>query len=90
VERPLCARWETWLGHPLRRPWLLFRIILVWDTLAGHVTDEMVDWLLDHGMLPLSTPVSGSWFTMTESVQRISVRRALAGQHPNDAAQVID
>jgi hypothetical protein len=90
TERPLYARWETWLGHPLRRPWPPLRIILVWDNLAGHLTDEMVDWLFDHGILPLYTPLSGSWLNMAESVQRIIVRRALSGQHPKDAGQVID
>lgn len=35
-----------------------------------------------HRVLPLYTPLSGSWLNMAESVQRIIVRRALAGQHP--------
>jgi hypothetical protein len=90
AERPVFARWETWLGHPLRRPLPPLRIILVWDNLAGHLTDDLVDWLFDHGILPLYTPLSGSWLNMAESVQRIIVRRALAGQHPKDAQQVID
>src|SRR5438876_9574018 len=50
----------------------------------------MVRWLLQHGILPLYTPLSGSWLNMAESVQRIIVRRALAGQHPQTAQQVID
>ena len=90
AERPLYAQWETWPGHPLHRPWPPLRNILVWDNLAGHLTDEMVDWLFDHGILPLYTPLSGSWLNMAESVQRIIVRRALAGQHPQTALQVID
>lgn len=90
AERPLYAQWETWLGHSLRRPWPPLRIILVWDNLAGHWTEEMADWLLDHGILPLYTPLSGSWLNMAESVQRIIVRRALSGQHPQTAQQVID
>jgi hypothetical protein len=40
--------------------------------------------------MPLYTPVGGSWLNMAESVQRIIVRRALSGQHPTDAQQVID
>lgn len=64
--------------------------MLVWDHLAGQVTDEMVDWLLDHGLLPRSTPLSGSWLHMAEAVQRVIVRRALAGQHPQTAQQIID
>ncbi len=39
-------------------------------------------WLARQGVLPLYTPLSGSWLTMAESVQRIIVRRALAGQEP--------
>lgn len=85
AERPLYARWETWLGQPLRRPWPPLRIIVIWDNLAGHLTDELVDWLFDHGILPLYTPLSGSWLNMAESVQRIIVRRALSGQHPKTA-----
>ena len=47
-------------------------------------------WLLHHGILPLYTPLSGAWLNMAESFQRIIVCRALAGQHPHDAQQVID
>jgi hypothetical protein len=90
TERPLYARWETWLGHPLRRPLPPLRIILVWDNLAGHLSYDLVDWLFDHGILPLYTPLSGSWLNMAESVQRIIVRRALAGQHPKNAQEIID
>ncbi len=49
----------------------------------------MVLWLLEHGVVPLYTPLSGSWLNMAESVQRIIVRRALDGQHPQDAHEVI-
>src|SRR5215211_298604 len=35
-----------------------------------------------HGVMPLYTPLSGSWLNLAESVQRITVRRALDGQHP--------
>jgi hypothetical protein len=45
--------------------------------------------LFEHGILPLYTPLSGSWLNMAESLQRIIVRRALAGQHPPSAAEVI-
>jgi transposase len=89
-ERPLYARWETWLGHPPRGPLPPLRIILIWDNLAGHLTPDLVGWLFDHGVLPLYTPLSGSWLNMAESVQRILVRRALSGQHPETAQQVID
>jgi hypothetical protein len=43
-----------------------------------------------HGVMPLYTPVGGSWLNMAESVQRIIVPRALAGQHPKNAQEIID
>jgi hypothetical protein len=49
----------------------------------------MVRWLLQQGVMPLYTPISGSWLNMAESVQRIIVRRALAGQHPQSAGEII-
>jgi hypothetical protein len=90
AERPPAARWETWLGHPPPRPLPPVRLIVIWDTLAGHRTTAFVDWLLDHGVMPLSTPLSGSWLNMAESVQRIIVPRALAGQHPQNPHEIID
>ena len=89
-ERPPCAQWATWLGHPPRRPKPPLRIVLVLDNLAGHLSYDLVQWLFEHGVMPLYTPVGGSWLNMAESVQRIIVRRALCGQHPKSAQEVID
>ncbi|THF70313.1 hypothetical protein E7T06_07510, partial [Deinococcus sp. Arct2-2] len=41
------------------------------------------------GIMPLYTPVAGSWLNMAESIQRILVRRALSGQCPTSPAQII-
>jgi hypothetical protein len=49
-----------------------------------------VRWLLQHGIWPLYPPLSGSWLTLAESLQRILVRRARAGQHPACASQLIE
>jgi len=49
----------------------------------------MVDWLIGHGIMPLYTPLSGSWLNMAESIQRILKRRALAGQHPTTTDEII-
>ena len=93
--RPALAQWAPWLDRlpplsaPLPDPLPPLRLILVWDNLAGHKTPALVSWLLAHGILPLYTPLSGSWLNMAESVQRIVVPRALAGQHPQSAADVI-
>jgi len=46
-------------------------------------------WLFGNGIMPLYTPLGGSWLNMAESVQRIIVRRALSGQHPQQAQEVI-
>ncbi len=40
--------------------------------------------------LPLYTPLGGSWLNMAESIQRIVVRRALAGQHPQSTQDLKD
>jgi hypothetical protein len=83
------AQWETWLGHLPHLPLPPLRLILVWDNLAGHLSTSMVIWLFAHGVMPLYTPLSGSWLNMAESVQRIIRGRALNGQHPTTAAEII-
>jgi hypothetical protein len=90
AQRPLVAQWETWLGHPPRTPKPPLRIVLVLDNLAGHLSDDLVAWFVAHGVMPLSTAVGGSWLNMAASVQRIIVPRALAGQHPKNAQEIID
>jgi transposase len=70
--------------------WPPLRLILVWDNLAGHYSAEMVVWCHQQGVLPLYTPLGGSWLNMAESVQRILIRRALSGQHPESAQQIMD
>ena len=88
-ERPPLARWATWLGHAPVEPLPPLRVLLVWDNLAGHKPPALVRWLLEHGVLPLYTPLSGSWLNMAESLQRILVGRALAGQHPRTPEELI-
>ncbi len=65
------------------------RLILIWDNLAGHKNAAFVRWLCAQGILPLYTPLSGSWLNMAESLQRIIVHRALAGQHPQSSGEII-
>jgi DDE superfamily endonuclease len=89
VDHPLWVHWAHWLGRAPTDEVPPLRLILVWDNLAGHYTPALIRWLCAHGVLPLYTPLSGSWLNMAESVQRIIVRRALAGQHPQTAAEVI-
>ena len=87
--RPAAARWVTWLEHEPGAALPPLRLILVWDNLAGHLTPDLVVWLFQHGVLPLYTPLSGSWLNMAASVQRILVGRALAGAHPQDPEALI-
>ena len=80
------ADWE-WRARPL---WDLaalppIRLLLVWDNLAGHHTPDLLNWLVGQGIWPLFTPLGGAWLNLAESVQRVIVRRALAGQHPRTA-----
>ncbi len=89
TERPEAARWVTWLGHEPREPLPPLRMILIWDNLAGHLSWSMVRWLFQHGVMPLYTPLSGSWLNLAESLQRIIVHRALAGQHPHTPEEIM-
>jgi DDE superfamily endonuclease len=89
------AAWERWqegltirFTLPERLPPL--RLLLVFDNLSGHKTPSLVLWLVEHGVMPLYTPLSGSWLNMAESIQRILVRRALAGQAPDSPDEIID
>ncbi len=90
----LRAAWERWQQGLTVKPTLTaglppLRMLLVLDNLAGHKTPEFVLWLFAHGMMPLYTPLSGSWLNMAESIQRILKRRALDGQHPATTEQII-
>ncbi len=86
--------WERWQDGLAIKPTLLdvlppLRMLLVLDNLAGHKTPEFVCWMFAHGIMPLYTPVGGSWLNMAESLQRILKRRALEGQEPGTPAQII-
>jgi len=64
-------------------------VLLVLDNLSGHKTPAFVLWLFAHGVMPLYTPVSGSWLNMAESIQRVLKRRALDGQHPANPDEIM-
>lgn len=88
------ARWARW-QHGLTWPFTLrtelppLRMLLVLDNLTGHKTPAFVCWLMEHGIMPLYTPLGGSWLNMTESVQRILIRRGLAGTHLESVDAII-
>lgn len=85
------ARWQADLTVRITLPEELppRRLLLVMDNLTGHDTGDFVRWLFAHGIMPLYTPLGGSWLNMAESIQRILKRRALDGQHPRTPADII-
>jgi hypothetical protein len=87
------AAWMVW-QEGLRLPFTLprdlpaLRLLLVWDTLTGPKTPDLVLWLCAPGILPLYTPLGGRWLNMAESIERVLKRRALDGQHPRRPEEI--
>jgi hypothetical protein len=89
------ASWESWqegLTEKVTLPQELppLRMLLVLDNLAGHKTPELLLWMFARGIMVVYTPLGASWLNMTESVQRILIRRALSGQHPKEPEEIIE
>ena len=91
TSRKAWERWQAGLSVRITLPAELppLRVLLVWDNLAGHHTPELVLWLFAHGVMPLFTPLGGSWLNMAESIQRVLKRRALSGGHPENPEEII-
>jgi hypothetical protein len=91
ANRAAWAVWPAGLTTPITLPAALppLRLLLVLDNLAGHLTPSFVLWLFAHGVMPLSTPLGGSWLNLAASIQRILKRRALEGAHPTTPAAII-
>ena len=88
------ALWAVWQEGLTERVTVLaepppLRLLLVWDTLAGHKTPALLVWLFERGSMPLYTPLGGSWLNMAESIQRILKRRAVEGQCPTTPEELI-
>ena len=92
VNRQQWERWQEGLSVRISLPVELppLRMLLIWDNLKGHLTPSLVLWLFAHGIMPLYTPLGGSWLNMAESIQRVLKRRALEGQHPQAPEEIID
>jgi hypothetical protein len=89
------AEWKSWqegLSVKITLPEELppLRMLLVWDNLIGHLNAELLLWMFSKGIMVLYTPLGASWLNMSESIQRILVRRALAGEHPRKPEQIIE
>jgi DDE superfamily endonuclease len=91
ASRAAWERWQAGLSVRITLPAELppLRVLLVLDNLAGHKTPELVLWLFAHGVMPLFTPLGGSWLNMAESIQRVLKRRALNGEHPAEPDEII-
>lgn len=91
ATRRCWERWQEGLTVRITLPHELppLRMLLVLDNLTGHYTVAFVLWLFAHGIMPLYTPLGGSWLNMAESVQRVLKRRALDGQHPQTPEEII-
>jgi len=89
--RAAWERWQSGLTVKFTLPDQLppVRLLLIFDNLAGHKTPALVLWLVAHGVMPLYTPLSGSWLNMAESIQRVLGARALDGQQPSSPHQII-
>jgi len=90
-NRRCWERWQQGLSVRITLPAVLppLRLLLILDNLAGHVTPSLVLWFFEHGVMPLYTPLGGSWLNMAESIQRILKRRALDGHHPQTPEEII-
>lgn len=92
AHRPAWQRWQHGLSAPFTLPAAVppLRALLVLDNLTGHKTPSLVLGLVARGVMPLYTPLGGSWLNMAESVQRILIRRGLGGQHPKTPEEIIE
>lgn len=86
--------WESWreglsvkvaLSTALPR----LRLLLIMDNLVGHKNPEWLGWCFSHGILPIYTPLAGSWLNMAESIQRLLKRRGLDGTYPRTVEAII-
>jgi transposase len=91
AHRPAWERWQAGLSRKPSLPAELppLRMILIWDNLVGHHTPELMCWLFAHGIIPVFTPIGGSWLNMAESIQRILKRRAFESHHPQSPEEII-
>jgi hypothetical protein len=89
------ALWEKWQAGLSVAPGLgedlpPLRLLLVHDNLSGHSTPTYIIWLCEHGIMPLFTPLGGSWLNMAESIQPIIISRALGGTYPKEPQEIIE
>jgi hypothetical protein len=66
ANRVAWVRWQQDLTVKFTLPTVLprLRALLVLDNLAGHKTPSLMLWLVAHGVMPVFTPLGGSWLNM--------------------------
>ena len=66
ANRAAWVRWQQDLTVKFTLPTVLprLRALLVMDNLAGHKTPSLMLWLVAHGVMPVFTPLGGSWLNM--------------------------
>jgi len=89
------AAWERWrtgvtVKASLSADLPPLRLLQVMDNLTGHKNPAWLIWYFQHGILPIFTPLGGSWLNMAESIQWILKRRALDGFYPQAVPLIID
>jgi len=91
TNRRLWEAWQEGLSLPITLLLDLppLRMLLIWDNLRGHYITDMLLSLFEHGIMPLYTPLGGSWLNMAESFKRILFQRGLAGQYPESPTEII-
>ncbi len=91
LERLLWEQWREGLARTVTLPHQLppLRMLLILDNLVGHKNPDWLLWCFARGVLPLYTPLGGSWLNMAESMQRLLKRRALDGTYPRSTEAII-
>lgn len=91
-ERGSWTHWQDGLTEKITLPDELpkLRVLLILDNLKGHKSLDFVLWLFKNGIMPLYTPLGGSWLNMAESIQNILKNKALKGQEPKNPEEIIE
>src|SRR5258708_34207708 len=84
-EVPEGRRWQDWDPFPaaehLDRMYPPLRMLLIFDSLAGHYSRDLVRWCQEHGIGLLYTPCPASCPKMSQSQQAMLIRLPVAGHH---------
>lgn len=69
--------WESWpdgltVKATLSADLPPLRLLLVMDNLTGHKNPDWLIWCFQHGILPIYTPLGGSWLNMAECPSSVS------------------